>query len=96
MKEMMTPRNRRWPEFIDRLAGPEGCRFRPGPTWKCSHTHRFTAKILRSMGCLVERSIGFFIANGGFCDCEVVMNVGAKPRRGRPARVKRTKKRISK
>ena len=102
---MMTPRNPRWQEFFDLLEGPQGCNFhRADPKdpesvrWACDSKadHPATRKILKSMGATdaeIEQSIGFFVANGGYCDCEVLFNVESSsgmisPRhRKRPVRI---------
>ncbi|MAS94474.1 MAG: hypothetical protein CMO55_14840 [Verrucomicrobiales bacterium] len=41
----------------------------------CNHTHELTRKWLSTNGHPVVRVVGSLMALGGFCDCEVVMNV---------------------
>ncbi|HEY7199626.1 MAG TPA: DUF2695 domain-containing protein [Candidatus Dormibacteraeota bacterium] len=75
------PRHPRWNEFIERLSGPEGCNFRD-TRWTCHGTEkRFCREILTRMG-LSDRaiaiSLAYFEDHGGYCDCEVVLNVGSR------------------
>lgn len=79
---VLTPEHPRWPEFIDRLAGPEGCDFRQDEkgnySWKCAggSDQSLSRAILESMGGLdVEGSLAYFSVHGGHCDCEVIFNV---------------------
>jgi hypothetical protein len=67
--EVMTIENPRWQEFCASLD-------RAGSTSGCQHDHRLAKKILREMGGIdVEASIDYFENNGGYCDCEVLLNV---------------------
>lgn len=76
---LVTPGHPRWEEFLDRLTGPLGLDVRDGG-WHCaggedkSHCRR----ILLAMGlspATVETNLTFFERHGGYCDCEVWMNV---------------------
>jgi len=68
---VMTPINPRWDAFAERLAKAlraEGCD---------ASSLRLSEKLLAGMdGIDVARSVEFFRANGGYCDCEVLVNVG--------------------
>lgn len=77
MKEIMTPDHPRWEEFMEKLAGPDGCNLDPEKdTWECHHDFRFAKKILSSMPEIdVEESLLFFKRHGGYCDCEIGFNV---------------------
>jgi hypothetical protein len=76
--EPILPRHPRWDEFIERLAGPEGCDFQ-NDQWTCSGELELTKRILREMG-LEESSIdvsaSYFKDHSAYCDCEVVINIG--------------------
>jgi len=74
---VMTPDHERWEEFCERLEGPEGCDFRPDHTWKCNNKgdRPFATKILEDMGADVVKSLAYFSAHGGHCDCEILFNV---------------------
>jgi len=99
---VMNHDNPRWQEFRDRLEGPEGCNFRekiPGDretlTWDCKagrdKTHAIA--ILTAMGATVSEIVAsceYFTAQGGFCDCEILFNVGT--RRLRPTRRRTTRR----
>lgn len=41
----------------------------------CDHTHKLTRSWLREHGFAPTRTIGSLMALGGFCDCEVALNV---------------------
>jgi hypothetical protein len=73
----------RWSEFVARLHGLEGCDFHESAAgslaWTCSaHTGDRAAAILRDMGATDEdllATLDHFDANGGYCDCEILLNV---------------------
>lgn len=44
----------------------------------CDHTHRLTRTWLAEHGHSPTRTLGALMALGGFCDCEVAMNVETK------------------
>ncbi len=78
----MTPEHPLWAEFIERLSGPEGCDFRKdenGKTvWKCKggrDKSRARAILATMPGIDVKRSLVYFEAQGGHCDCEILFNV---------------------
>jgi len=86
--EPMSPQHERWSEFVDRLEGPEGCNFRYSEknngcnVWDCDNTaERPKARaILASMGFdeqAIEESLSIFEMEGGYCDCEILFNVGS-------------------
>ena len=79
----------RWEAFLARLDGPEGCNFRVEDgreTWTCAggesvDSHIFSRQIMVAMGLTddeVTASLKYFREHGGFCDCEVVWNVGGR------------------
>ena len=79
---ILTPEHPRWREFIDRLAGPEGCDFRKDErseySWRCAggHDQSLSRAILADMGGInVEGTLAYCTSQGGHCDCEVVFNV---------------------
>jgi hypothetical protein len=47
---------------------------RPNPR-PCSHSLTETSEFLVSRGLPVEPTVRWLKANGGFCDCEVILNV---------------------
>ncbi len=72
------PGHPRWNEFVDCLVGPEGCAFN-GETWTCFGDTRFTERLLRQMEldpATIAICTRHFRRRGGYCDCEVVFNVG--------------------
>ena len=90
-KIILTPDNNHWDWFISRLFGPEGCHFRgtnesPIGAFECDNSFRFSREILTRMTRLAEQNPSFnidvegtlqwFCDNGGYCDCEVVLNLG--------------------
>jgi hypothetical protein len=77
----------RWEAFLARLDGPEGCNFRVEDgreTWTCAGgesatSHLFSRKIMIAMGLTADKvtaSLKYFREHGGYCDCDVVFNVG--------------------
>ena len=68
--EIMTPESPRWREFCDKLddaIGRHGCN---------STDTRLAKRLLRSMKCVdVEASVEYFEDHGGYCDCEILLNV---------------------
>jgi hypothetical protein len=75
----------RWMEFVVRLNGPEGvnCRAVDGTpvSWTCNGDFQATSRVLKLMGGLdITQSLEFFKSEGGYCDCEVLMNVDTKYR----------------
>jgi hypothetical protein len=76
---LITPGHPRWEEFLDRLIGPLGLDVRAGG-WHCAGGEEKThsRRILLAMGlspAAVETNLAFFERHGGYCDCEVWMNV---------------------
>ncbi|MGA2153701.1 MAG: DUF2695 domain-containing protein [Bryobacteraceae bacterium] len=66
----MTVGDEQWDEFIDGLLGAGGC--------DGNSSVPIARRILAEMGLTpteVEQSISYFKRHGGFCDCEVVLNV---------------------
>ena len=76
----ITPSHPKWEEFFDRLSGPEGCDFTETSARCTGGIDRpFSRRILASLGFSereIAASLGYFKRHGGYCDCEVVMNVG--------------------
>lgn len=72
--ETMTPNHPRWVEFYCHLAESleQKCRKRRR---QCNHTTDTSIEILNSMGMDVDTSLAYFAEHGGYCDCEVLMNV---------------------
>jgi len=83
---VMTTTHPRWPEFADRLGGPEACDFREDDegnlSWNCSaHTRDQASAILRDMGATDDEllaALDYFDGHGGYCDCEIVLNIDAR------------------
>jgi len=73
----MSPGHPDWPEFIERLAGPEACDVGKGGSWRCHNDTRAAEAILRKHhpDCDLNATLGFFASQGGHCDCEVILNV---------------------
>ncbi|GAI34917.1 unnamed protein product [marine sediment metagenome] len=42
----------------------------------CDNTYKFTVKWLKKNGFNVEKSLKWLSNKGGYCDCEVILNVG--------------------
>jgi hypothetical protein len=66
-KEIMDPNHERWDEFVNEML--KMVEF-------CDTTHRTTRSILQKMqGIDVDATLEFFESQGGYCDCEVILNV---------------------
>lgn len=68
-KEIMTPANFRWDEFVSCLGEVAG---------KCntSKERPLARSILEEMGNVdIEASMEYFDKHGGYCDCEILFNV---------------------
>jgi Protein of unknown function (DUF2695) len=82
MAEILTPDSERWDAFADTLflalypdGGDKGstCLGDSGPG-----VHRYVKEIMQDMGGIdVAASLEFFMAHGGHCDCEILLNVDA-------------------
>jgi hypothetical protein len=78
--------DRQWEEFFARLEGPEGCDFKDGEngiTWMCGGGNDKTKAdaILVRMGIgdsLRPRLLKLVDVLGGHCDCEILLNAGAR------------------
>ena len=74
MYSIMEPNHPQWPEFINRLeqlVNDDGC----------EGDHSRTIRAMRDMGSCDKEIAGrlAWLKNlGGGCDCEILMNVGAK------------------
>jgi hypothetical protein len=84
-EEIMTKHHPRWEEYLRRLFGPEGLNFRftengsrvIGCDCKCGRDKTITIGILKRMGGIdIEKSIEYFEAHGGFCDCGILSFLG--------------------
>lgn len=70
--EIMTHGHPRWNEFIDSLAKERAIMEKCSGGWKES----YAIEILRKMGNLdIEKSIEYFEKHGGYCDCEILLNL---------------------
>lgn len=81
-KEIMTVDHPRWKEFYNRLSGAEGCDFKEDKngklTWQCKggEDKTFAINILNTMPEIdVDKSLEYFEEHGGYCDCEIIINV---------------------
>lgn len=77
-KEVMTTKHPRWHEFCERLGGSECCAFTGDLTWRCTgDTDKpYAHAVLATMPEIdIDASMAYFEAHGGYCDCEILMNV---------------------
>lgn len=71
---IMSPDHPQWDEFIKRLENSDAMR-------KCSAKtdKTYARNILKTMSNIdIESSMSFFESRGGFCDCEILYNVGER------------------
>ena len=78
-KPALTRRSPGWKTFVALLEQKVNFRtMRNGnTTWTCDRKLTFTRQILRSKfpGVSIEKTIKYLQDRGGYCDCEVLMNV---------------------
>jgi hypothetical protein len=65
MKEVLIISHPRWEEFYNKLDSHG----------MCDGTLTASRSILKSMEMDVENTLEYFKENGGFCDCEVILNL---------------------
>ena len=77
MTEILTPNSNRWGTFIEALdyavqvSGCNGDQLQAGP-----RKHELAKRTMAAMGDVdVPGSIAYFEAHGGYCDCEILLNV---------------------
>ena len=75
--EILTPDSDRWSAFFDALdyaVEVNGC---DGDHWDAGpNTHRLAKRVMTEMGNVdIPESIAYFQNHGGYCDCEILMNV---------------------
>jgi hypothetical protein len=71
MTDILNTESPRWDEFADRLVDEL-----PGVTLACDHSYRAAKQIMTDMGGVdIPASIEFFQQHGGYCDCEILLNV---------------------
>lgn len=64
-KEVLTPSHKYWRALGTRLSHTQ-----------CQHDLRNTEKILKSLPNIdVQESLNLYLELGGFCDCEILLNV---------------------
>lgn len=76
--EILTPESPRWGEFTERLGGPEGCNFTEDGKFTCDNSNMrpLAVAILARMGEIdINKTLEYFSAHGGHCDCEILFNV---------------------
>ena len=72
--EVLTPESPRWEQFTGLLEST-------GSVWGCDgdagdHVHRHAKAVMAAMGGIdIEATLAFFESRGGYCDCEILLNV---------------------
>jgi len=75
-KEILTPPHKYWKALRYRLDQMVNTHVEGKPQFNCKHDLSNTKKILKSLPNLdVEETLLLYQELGGFCDCEVLMNV---------------------
>jgi hypothetical protein len=76
MKEVLSPSHRFWPALCQRLNDTLITYVNNKPHSKCQGDLTQTIKILKSLHNIdIEETLILFQEMGGYCDCEVLMNV---------------------
>ena len=66
---VLTPAHPRWSEFVDQLNAA-------GEAMGCDRTHRHARQVMSGMGNVdIAGSLEYFEERGGYCDCEILLNV---------------------
>lgn len=77
MYEIVRPGHPKWKDFVEKLE--ETCNFKTvkgKTTWDCSGDLSFARTILEEMQDVdIERTLEWFEEHGGFCDCEILLNI---------------------
>ena len=77
-KEILTPESPRWEAFLDALdnaLGRNGCDGDEGQAAP-GRVHRHAKAVMAAMGGIdIEATLAFFEDHGGYCDCEILLNV---------------------
>lgn len=81
---VMTPNHPQWSTFCERLDGPEGIDSRMDDdgdfAWTCDggrDKSKATAILQTMSGIDVAASLEYFESRGGYCDCEILLNIAA-------------------
>ncbi len=75
-REVLTEKHAYWRGFMIRLNDMVNTREYGQFLFNCRHDLSFSTKILKSLPNIdVEGSIEYLKSKGGFCDCEVLMNI---------------------
>ena len=81
MPEILTPRSPRWSLFAKLLDDTmtEGL---PEGTWRCGNDdsggskHLYAEAVMAELGGIdIDGTLEFFREHGGYCDCEILLNV---------------------
>jgi hypothetical protein len=77
--EVLTAANPRWNQFAEAL---HRAVFPPGERWRCNQHHwqgsQQAELIMTAMGNIdIPASLAYFKSLGGYCDCEILLNVVA-------------------
>jgi len=76
MKEVLSPSHKYWPALRQRLNDALVTYVNGKPHSKCQGNLTQTTKILQSMHNIdIEETLILFQELGGYCDCEILMNV---------------------
>ncbi len=78
MSEILTPTSERWNWFCFALTDKLTI---DAQRWRCDgdrgpNRYRYAKKVMAEMGGVnIDETISFFQSHGGYCDCEILMNV---------------------
>jgi hypothetical protein len=76
--KVMSPTHPDWVAFCGALSSKLTVRDEGGePSWNCQHDHRHARAVLADEWPKldVEATLELFREHGGFCDCEILLNV---------------------
>ena len=80
MENILTRDHMYFDKFCEILEGKEGCDFKEDGTWNCkgSGNKDKSKKILKKYfpEINLQKTLKYFEKNNGYCDCEILFNVG--------------------
>lgn len=74
--EILTPDSPRWDEFANALSAIGRCDGDGTGESNPGLVHRYAKVVMTNMGNVdIAGSLAFFKEHGGYCDCEILLNV---------------------
>ena len=75
--KIMSPAHSEWNYFVEQLEEKLTEGSEASVVSGCDDTHKLTKEILDEFSVDIDETLEYLEDNGGYCDCEVIMNVDA-------------------